>query len=403
MTGPIGDGRAGDGRAGGIGRSGGIVVLHVLEALETGCARHLVDVVRHTDGIRHEVAVPARRVGGVTDTAAVGHIREAGGVVHVVDMRRSPLDTRNAVALAKLAALVRRRRPAVVHGHSSIGGVLGRLAAVGSSAARVYTPNGLAAGPGPTVVERDLGRLTDRLVAVSASERDEVLRRRLVPPDRVVVIPNGIALEPPARRDLRAVIGVGPDVELVGTMGRLSRQKNPTLALEAFRLVAARADRRRPGPHFVVVGDGPLAPEFRRAIAATGLGERLHWLPELPEAARYLHDLEVFVLASRFEGGPYAPLEAMRAGVAVVLTDVVGSHDVVEHGASGLLVADGDTQGLAAAVRALLDDTDQRRRLVAAATVRLRERFDIATMGAATSALYEDLVRSRHGNGRRVS
>ncbi len=373
-------------------------MLHVLEALETGCARHLVDLVRHTAGVGHEVVVPARRVGGVTDVAAPGHIEAAGGVVHVVDMRRSPASPRNAVGLSRLRALARRRRPDVVHGHSSIGGVLARMAALGSPAARVYTPNGLAAGRGPTVVERGLGRMTDRLVAVSPSEHDEVLRRRLVPPERLAMIPNGIDLEPPARRDLRAMIGVGAGVALVGTMGRLSPQKDPAVVVEAFGLLGAA----RPGTHFVVVGDGPLAVRFERDVARAGLGGRLHWIRELPEAARYLHDLDVFVLASRFEGGPYAPLEAMRAGVAVVLTDVVGSRDVVDHGTSGLLVPAGDAAAMAASVGDLLDDVGRRRSLVAAAGRRLRQRFDVVAMGVAHRALYEELARGRIGPGRRT-
>lgn len=374
----------------------GVVVLHVLEALETGCARHLVDLVTHTGGVRHEVLIPRRRVGGVTDTAALGHIEAAGGVVHLVEMRRSPLNARNAIALAATRALVRRRHPDVVHGHSSIGGVLARVAALRAPVARVYTPNGLAAGRVASAVERALGRLTDRVVAVSASEHDEIVRRGLVPAERVTTIPNGIDVRPPAPADLRTVIGVGPDVTLVGTMGRLCRQKNPVLAVEAFRLLGAG----RPGLHFVVVGEGPLASEFERAVAAAGIGDRLHWVRQLPEASRYLHELDVFVLGSRFEGGPYAPLEAIRAGVPVVLTDVVGSRDVVISGVSGLLVPEGDAVALAGAVGTLLDEPGRRDRLRVAAQARLRDHFDVESMGDSYRELYEDLAR-HPGAGRR--
>ena len=147
-------------------------MLHVLEAIEGGTARHLVDLVRTAAGIEHHVAIPWRRVGGLTDTAAAGRMAAAGAVVHVVEMRRSPLRPRNLAALAGLAGLVRRVRPDVVHGHSSMGGALGRVAGTAARLPRVYTPNGLAQGRAALGVERLLGPLTDRLVATSASEAD---------------------------------------------------------------------------------------------------------------------------------------------------------------------------------------------------------------------------------------
>jgi glycosyltransferase involved in cell wall biosynthesis len=368
-----------------------LVVLHVLEALESGCARHVVDVVAHTPGVRHVVAVPSERVGGVTDRHAVGRIEAAGGTVHVVEMRRRPHDAHNVAALARLHRLVATLRPDVVHGHSSIGGVLARVVGTVGRVrpARVYTPNGLAAGRGPTAVERALGPLTDALVAVSASERAEVLRRRLVPDDRLHVVANGIEPVAPAPVGIRSLVDVPAGVPIVGSMGRLAPQKAPEVLVEAFRIVADEA----PDAHFVLIGDGPQAAEVD--AAARRLGGRFHRIPSVPDAARYLGDLDVFVLTSRFEGGPYAPLEAMRAGVAVVLTDVVGSADTVEHGRTGLLSPPDDPSGTAAAVLRLLRDPDERARLAAAGHRAVVDRFDVARMGRALRAVYGAAIDRR--------
>jgi len=369
-----------------------LTVLHVLEAIEGGTARHVVDLVEHTHGVDHHVAVPTVRVGGVTDELAAGRITAAGGTVHVVEMRRRPHDRRNLAALVQLRSLVRRLRPDVVHGHSSIGGVLARVVATAARRpARVYTPNGLAAGRGATLVERALGPFTDRFVAVSASERDEVLRRRLLPDDRLVVVPNGIPATRPPPLDLRAAAGVPPGVPLVGSMGRLAAQKAPEVLVRAFQLVAAEQG----DVHFVVIGDGPQRALFDDAVAASQLGARLHHVPALPEAARYLGDLDVFVLASRFEGGPYAPLEAMRAGVPVVLTDVVGNRDVVDDDRNGVLVPVDDPDSLRSAITALLRDEERRRRLAAAGADDVRERFSVEAMAAAHLALYRDALERR--------
>ena len=100
------------------------------------------------------------------------------------------------------------------------------------------------------------------------------------------------------------------------------------------------------------------------------------------------------MLASRFEGGPYTPLEAMRAGVPVVLTDVVGNRDAIEDGRSGVLVLPESPQASADAVVALLRDPDRRAELAGGGTAQVG-RFDVARMGATYDALYAELSALR--------
>src|SRR5947209_5690599 len=102
-------------------------VLHVVEAIEGGVSRYVAQVVSHVPA-RHHVVLPAERVGGFTDITAVESMRAAGAELHVMPMRRSITDPRNAIALARVGHLVRRVRPDIVHGHASIGGAVARLA-----------------------------------------------------------------------------------------------------------------------------------------------------------------------------------------------------------------------------------------------------------------------------------
>ncbi len=366
-------------------------VLHVLEAIETGCARHLSDVVRSGRGVRHHVVVPPERIGGHTDLAAFAAFAAAGASVHVVDMRRNPASPRNPVAMVAVRRLIRRHELDGVHGHSTIGGIVARAAAVGTGAAVVYTPNGVARGAAATAVERALGRVTDRFVAVSPSERAEVLRRRLVPEDRLVLVPNGIDPVAPEPLDLRGLLGLDPAVPVVGSVGRLVHQKAPEVLLRGWALVAQRI----PTAHFVLVGDGPLAGTVDTLAVELGLGARFHRIPFLAGAAAYLPSLDVFALASRFEGGPYVPLEAMRAGVPVVLTDVTGSRDAVEHGITGLLVPAGDHAALAEQIVALLNQPSRARRLARAGREAIHERFTIEVMGDQLRGLYSELAGRR--------
>jgi glycosyltransferase involved in cell wall biosynthesis len=365
------------------------VVLHVLEALEGGTARHLVDVATHATASRHHVVVPERRVGGLTDETALPRLRAAGATVHHLAMHRAPWSPANAAALARLRRLVRELRPDVVHGHSSIGGLLARLAADRGRTPVVYTANGITQVRAGRLVERGLRRRTSAFVATSDSEAEEARRLGLDRAGRVVVIPNGIPLDPPPTSlDLRAALGVPASAPLVGSISRLVPQKAPEDLVAALAVVLVRV----PAAHAVVIGDGELAAAYEAAVDASGARDRLHRIAALPDAGGVLDQLDVFVLASRFEGGPYSPLEAMRAGTPVVLTDVVGNRDAVEHGVSGLLVPPARADALGEAVVALLGDDAERARLGAAGRARVAERFDVARMGAALDELYRELL-----------
>jgi len=367
-------------------------VLHVLEAIEGGTARHVRDAVVHTGGVDHVVAVPDKRVGGVTDRRARGSMEEAGARVVRVEMRRVPLSPRNAVAALELGRLVRSLQPDVVHGHSSVGGALARLTAGrGPTPVRVYTPNGLSPSAVLRLAEKALAPLTDVLVATSASEAGALQEAGLARSARLITIPNGIDLSPPlvAAPDLRGLLGLAPGTPLIGTIARLVPQKAP----ERFVEIGARCLRARPDIHLVLIGSGRLQRIVDRRVDDLGVRHRFHQIRELSDAAGVLGQLDVFVLASRFEGAPYTPLEAMRAGTPVVLSDVVGNRDIVEHAVSGILLAEDDVDAIALAAVELLADPAGRARITAAARARL-ELFDVRAMGAALSRLYLDAAQS---------
>jgi glycosyltransferase involved in cell wall biosynthesis len=364
-------------------------VLHVLEALEGGTSRHLIDLVRFTPETEQHVVVPPRRVGALTDERALSALRAAGATVHVVAMTRRPASGANARALRTLVRLVRRTAPDLLHTHSSVGGALGRAAAVLSRTPVVYTPNGVYPARGALVIERALGRVTDRLVAVSDSEAELVRRLNLVDPARLAIIPNGIdPVQPANGPDLRALAGVPPDAPLVVSVGRLVPQKAPLDVIAAL----GQALRARPTAYALLVGDGDLRTQVDAARLGLDLDDRLRYLPFVPDVAAGLGTADVALLLSHFEGAPYVPLEAMRAGVAVVATDVVGTRDVVVQGETGVLVPMGDTRAAALAVVGLLDAPDRRAAMGQAGQRRVLHERSAVAMGGAHADLYATLT-----------
>jgi glycosyltransferase involved in cell wall biosynthesis len=371
---------------------GSPTVLHVLEALGGGTARHLIDAVRYTPGVKHEVAIPRRRVGWLSDDSAFSELQRLGAAVHAVEMRRAPAHPRNVAALGRLGALIRERRPEVVHGHSSVGGALARIAASPLRVPRVYTPNGLATSTRALRLERWLGRFTDRFVAVSESEAALALKLGLVPAQRIVVIPNGLNPDEPIASpsfDVRGRLGLPAETPLVGCLARLVPQKAP----DVFVAACAQVGDRLPDTHFVLFGNGGvLAGVVETRIARSGMGDRFHDMRDADQPASLLSQLNVLVALSRFEGAPYTPLDAIQAGTALVLTDVVGNRDVVEDGVSGLLVPVDDPNAAADAIVRLVRDPALRGSLAAAARSRLRSRFDVRVSGLALRDLYLGLL-----------
>lgn len=363
-------------------------VLHVLEALEGGTARHVVDLVRWTPGVEQHVAIPRLRVHGATDETAVPALQRAGATVHHLDMTRSPTTRENAKALRQLSAIVAEVAPDIVHAHSSIGGLLGRLAARRHRVPAIYTPNGMTDVRAGIMVERSLIPWTNRFLAVSESEADRVVELRVAPRERITVIPNGLdtsSLHTPI--DLRAQLGLPADAPVVGTVSRFVHQKDPLSWVRMASIVL----EREPRTHFVMIGDGELRRSAVKASVSQGLAGRLHIVPYLVEAAGALASFDVFVLSSLFEGLPYAPMEAMIAGVPVVLTDVAGSHDLVEHGENGLLAPPNDPEALAEQVLGVLGDHELAERIGRAGEKAVLERFDVETMARSVARVYREI------------
>jgi glycosyltransferase involved in cell wall biosynthesis len=274
----------------------------------------------------------------------------------------TPLD--DVRALVALIDLMRRERPDVVHTHTAKAGFLGRLAArLTGVPVVVHTFHGHVFhgyfGPLKTWafiwMERFAARLSDMTLTISDRLRDDLIRYRIAPPERIRVVPLGLKLHPFVRvDDLRGAFrrehGYSTDTPLVGIIGRLVPVKNHELFLQAARHVHDRLPEAR----FVVVGGGERQPELEALASSLGLSDVVSftgWRRDLPIIYA---DLDALVISSRNEGTPVSIIEAMAARVPVVATAVGGVPDVLRGGDLGALVPPDDPGALAEAIYATL-------------------------------------------------
>jgi glycosyltransferase involved in cell wall biosynthesis len=314
-------------------------------------------------------------------------------------MRRGihPSDFRSAKAARRY---MRENGPFdVVHGHSSKGGAIARLAALGTGVPAFYTLHGFGAND-PTiprakrllyqVIELALARVTERVIAVSPEERRGAVRLGLGE-SRVLHIPNGVRRSEAAPRDeARAALGVADDAVVIGFVGRFVAQKAPEVLVRAMRRVAAEV----PAAVLALVGGGELEATVRRAAAESGLDGRVLWLGER-DARALVGGFDVFAIPSRTEGLPYVVLEAMAAGLPVVATDRAGAESLVEPGVNGLMVPVDDPAALGEALLTLARDGSMRRRFGEASLRRVAD-FSVDAMVERTLAAYAEAMRRRN-------
>jgi glycosyltransferase involved in cell wall biosynthesis len=150
------------------------------------------------------------------------------------------------------------------------------------------------------------------------------------------------------RNGARATWGISPTASLLMFVGRLDRQKDPLLLLQAFAL----ALKQWPDLHLLIVGDGVLRSVVEQAIADAGLGGRITLTGALGREAiaGLLRAADLFVLSSAYEGMPIAVLEALASGVPVASTDVGELRRVVSDGVNGWLARSREPEALADAI-----------------------------------------------------
>ena len=143
---------------------------------------------------------------------------------------------------------------------------------------------------------------------------------------------------------VRAALGIAPDAPVVGTVGRLAEVKQQGVLIRAFAQVLPAF----PAARLLLVGDGPLRAELEGLAGSLGLGGAVLFAGYQSNPERYLAAMDVFVLPSRAEAMPLVIPEAWAAGRPVVASRVGGIPELIADGKTGLLVAPGDVDGLAA-------------------------------------------------------
>jgi glycosyltransferase involved in cell wall biosynthesis len=395
-----------------------------LRAKRAGRRRVLGDVVRRPDLTAGERVVvlsrlartsigvllaPRARASGIPSVAHV-HLDDGGGgpahvavliealrphvacsvvALHAADLRTNP--ARWFRMWLSLARAIQRTRPTIVHAHGVRAAAAALPVARAARVPLVVTVHGLHSlrrsdSAATRFCNRRVLSGARAVVVLGESDRQLILRDRLADPGRVHRVPAAFGPRAlPSSAAARSALGVVGEEVVVTWIGRLSAEKAPQAFVDGIALVD--------DPHVraLLAGDGDLRVQVRRAVAASGIQDRVRILGWVDDPSQLLAATDILVSTSRWEGLPTSVIEAAAAGCSLVLTDVPGNRDLVDAGVPALLVPPGRADRLADAIGRLAADPERRSEMADEASRVVRERFTPEALAEGVLSIYRTL------------
>jgi glycosyltransferase involved in cell wall biosynthesis len=373
-----------------------IKLLTVLESAAGGAGRHVADLLLNIDLNLFDVwlVYSSRRADGRFLYDLEG-IRRRGIVTVEVGMVRKVAPVDDLKAFMVLWRLIKREKFDIVHGHSSKAGFLGRMAAklAYPKAKTVFTPHGISAKANHWFLwlEKLAGAFTDTIIAVSESERRELINYRLVSPGQITVVNNGVNLPCETGVDpvIRQQFGVPQDAILIGTCGRVAMPKDPDTFIQAGLITL----RRHSNCFFLWIGSGEMLTWARSEVRRLGVADRMLFVGYRTDVEMALRSCDIFLFTSLAESFGYATAEAMALSLPVVATHTTGTTDLVVPKLTGILAPVGDPVAISDALEELINSPPMRLFMGTNGRARIGADFSVSAMVRDTEVQYQRLLR----------
>jgi len=335
---------------------------------------------------------------GFRDGALSQALRAGGEVVRIVPQFVPFFDPSLSL---RLAASFRRERIDLVHTHLFGADLHASIAArcFGNLPVVTTIHSDCHDNWRQRLVAGSLLRSVQRIVAVGKRVSDYLVSDWPDLAPKLSIIPNGVQDLPNAsalRASARSLLGLDGADLVIGTVGRLSREKAHSNLLLAFRAVADR----QPNARLIILGEGPLRPRLESLRSSLGLGGRVDMPGNLPNASHLIPAFDLFVLSSHWEGLPMALLEAMVAGLPCVCTNVGSVREAIRDPETGRLVPPGEPGALALALLDLIGKPEQGLALGQAARQLVIRDYSASAMVASYQKLYLETLTSSAADGR---
>jgi glycosyltransferase involved in cell wall biosynthesis len=361
-------------------------------------------------GFRVDIAC---RVGEFED-----EIRQYCDHLYHIPIRRNPLSPENIFALQRLTSLIKNGGYDIVHSHTPVGGMIGRLAATRAGVPiRIYMAHGFHFHPegNPagnflfSCLERWAGqRWSDIVQVINHEDYMSAISLKIATRDKLICLP-GVGVDT-SRFDPDSV----SEIEMASVMAELELPRTgPLLGVVAEFIPRKRIEdaihalaiirKEYPQATLLVLGEGPGRARLEQVARSVGVESACRFPGFQRDLPVYLSLMDLFVFPTRQEGLPVALMEAMSMGIPVVATDIRGNRDVVTDGKTGLLVPVGQPEQIAASCLRLLSNPKLAQRYAREAQKVIRKDFDTKVTVVRQMEIYEQAYRHAQAAGRVVS
>jgi len=305
-------------------------------------------------------------------------------------MGRSINPLKDFMAVFQTIKVLKELKPDLVTCHSSKAGIIGRVAARILGIPCIFTAHNWTFGFGVSwylrafywVYEWIGARLGTHIITVSAHGRAQALKAFLASPQKITAINNGM---PDMDSRLLEQKSSGAETQLM-MIARIGWPKDHLCLFEALALCRDLQWR------LTLVGAGD-ATNLKEKAKIIGIDERLSWLGQREDITNLLHEkCDIFILSSKWEGFPLSILEAMRAGLPVIASDVGGIREAVENDKNGFVVQPGNPLKLSMKIRTLLEDIPMRKRMGIIGRELFIKNFTFEEMAQKTLSVYEKVL-----------
>lgn len=257
-------------------------------------------------------------------------------------------------------------------------------------------------------LERITSFLSDKFIVNSEALKNFVSEKMKITPEKIEIVYNGIDfMNLPKINSIikKNELGYNKNEILIGTVGRLHKQKGIEYFIEAIKIItqlpitppsSALGGLRRAGnyqlPNFLIIGDGPERKNLESLICNLELNDKVKLLGWRTDVLEIISVLDIFVLSSLWEGTPNVVLEALAYNKPVVATRVGGVPEIIEEGVTGLLVEPANAQALADAILWVLENPEKARKMAEKGKEKVEKFFPIHKMVKETEEVYEKLA-----------
>lgn len=303
-------------------------------------------------------------------------------------------------AFIKIFKIIKKGSFDIIHTHSSKAGFIGRIAAkLNDVPLVIHTVHGFPFNDFMffikkhffIYIEKLLSKWTDALITVSNLNKQKIIDLKISEESKIHNIYSGIDLNLfEYKKDLsfRKKINISNEKILIGSVGRLSYQKDPMIMVDAFKIISDRF----PNAHLVLIGDGILMGAIVERLNELNLNEKVHLTGNISSPWEVYRSLDLFIMSSIYEGLGRSITEAMCCGVPVVCTAVEGVPEIVKDGITGLLVMPKDIEGLARSIIECLENMEDAKKRALEGQKFVNDNFSVIKMVEDIDNLYRELI-----------